>query len=260
MFVIMPDSYKLTIVVPVYNEEDSLPKFKMEMDKYLKVTPVESKVLFINDGSEDSSLELIKKICCENDHYTYVALNKNYGVSTVFKTGIDSCDTPYFGYIDADLQTTPLDFLIYFEFLDKYQMINGIRDKRNDSLIKILSSKVANMFRRIMIKDGIKDTCCPLKIIDSRIAKELPFFNGMHRFVPALVQLKGGTVKQVKVSHYKRLAGKSKFNLFNRLAGPFLDTLIFIWMRKNNIFYQIAESDLKDNAVYRISESNLQNE
>ena len=92
-----------------------------------------------------------------------------------------------------------------------------------------------------MIDDGIQDTCCPLKILKTSYAKEIPFFTGMHRFLPALIKLHGGTVKQIPVSHYSRYAGTSKYHLLNRLIGPFFDTLAFRWMRSRYISYKIAE-------------------
>lgn len=240
----MTTNYQLTIAVPVYNEVESLPRFKEEMDKYLEKTHIKTKVLFINDGSSDGSLEIIKTISRSSPDYFYASLERNCGLSTAIKTGIDLCDTPYFGYIDADLQTSPMDFLTYFEHLEEYSMVNGIRAKRSDTVVKKLSSKIANGFRRLMINDGIADTCCPLKVMDAGMAKRLPFFKGMHRFIPALVQLQGGTVKQLEVRHFPRYAGTAKYHLFNRITGPFIDTLVFVWMRKKNIRYKISESEL----------------
>ncbi|UII29657.1 glycosyltransferase family 2 protein [Fulvivirga ulvae] len=242
----MVPEYQLTIVVPVYNEVESLPRFKEEMDKYLTQTPVASKVLFVNDGSDDGSLELIKDICHGKgaEHYYYVSLEKNCGLSAAIKTGIDLCDTQYLGYIDADLQTSPSDFLKYLEHINGCTLINGIRSKRKDTVVKRLSSKIANGFRRLMINDGIADTCCPLKLMQADAAKKLPFFKGMHRFIPALIQLQGGEVKQLEVQHFERSAGTAKYHLLNRLAGPFIDTLVFVWMRKKNIQYKISEVEL----------------
>jgi hypothetical protein len=93
-----------------------------------------------------------------------------------------------------------------------------------------------------MINDGIEDTCCPLKIMETKAARTIPFFNGMHRFIPALIQLQGGTVKQIPVQHFPRIEGTAKYHLWNRLIGPFMDTLAFVWMRKRYIRYEISES------------------
>lgn len=91
---------------------------------------------------------------------------------------------------------------------------------------------------------GLKMTGCPLKVLRTDYAKRIPFFTGMHRFLPALIQLQEGQVKQVPVRHFPRIAGKSKYNLANRLIGPFKDCFAYRWMRKRYINYQVAENNL----------------
>ena len=108
------DSYKLTIIVPVYNEIENLIQFQKEGENFLKQSPIDSTFLVIDDGSDDGSLELIKSICLENPKFRFVSLDRNYGLSTVIKAGIDLCSTNLVGYIDADLQVKPLDFLHFF--------------------------------------------------------------------------------------------------------------------------------------------------
>ena len=233
--------YELTIIVPVYNEEKSLNQFKIEMDRFLDCALVSSRILFVNDGSTDRSVPIIQSICLEDDRYTYISLRDNRGLSTAIKAGIDYIETSLTGYIDSDLQTSPLDFNSYFQHLDTHAMVNGIRSKRHDRFIKRLSSKVANSFRRCMINDNIADTCCPLKIIKTEYAKKMPFFSGMHRFIPALVQLQGGEVKQIEINHFERYAGTAKYHLRNRLVGAFFDTLAFLWIRKRYIKYDLAD-------------------
>lgn len=232
---------EVTIIVPVFNEEESLPLFFLEMADFIKVSPLPVKVLFVNDGSADNSPRLLEEECNKRDTWDWLSLDKNYGLSSAIKAGFDYCDSALVGYIDADLQTKPADFLSYFSYFPEYDMVNGIRTKRQDNIIKRLSSKFANAYRRMMINDGIEDTCCPLKIIKTEFAKQIPFFHGLHRFLPALVQLQGGKVKQVPISHYPRYAGHSKYNLRNRLVGPFFDTLAFRWMRNRYIRYKVAD-------------------
>lgn len=232
---------ELSIIVPVFNEEESLPAFFLELDNFIKASPVPSRVLFINDGSSDNSLKVLNENCKNRAYCRVLSLNRNSGLSVAIKAGFDHCQTSLVGYIDADLQTHPADFLAYFDFFPEYDMVNGIREKRQDGLVKKLSSKIANAYRRLMINDGIKDTCCPLKIIKTSFVREMPFFIGMHRFLPALVQLQGGKVKQLPVSHSSRYAGTSKYHLFNRLIGPFFDTLAFRWMRSRYIRYRLAD-------------------
>jgi glycosyltransferase involved in cell wall biosynthesis len=232
---------ELTIIVPVFNEEESLPSFFIEMDKFIETSPVPSRVLFINDGSTDNSLRILKEKCSPNAYCTVLSLDKNYGLSVAIKAGFDHCRTALVGYIDADLQTHPADFLLYFKHFPDYDMVNGIRAKRKDSLTKRLSSKLGNGYRRLMINDAIQDSCCPLKILKISYAREMPFFIGMHRFLPALVQLQGGKVRQIPIAHSPRYAGTSKYHVFNRLIGPFFDTLAFRWIRSRYIRYKLAD-------------------
>ena len=238
----MPEQNQtLTIIVPVYNEEECLERFRDEMERFMADVPVKTSILFVNDGSTDNSLKIIKKICSIDSSYTWIALEKNRGLSTAIKAGIDHCRTELIGYIDADLQTTPLDFLGMLHHIPEYDMVNGIRQNRKDTFVKKISSAVANGFRKKLIGDGIQDTCCPLKIIKSEYAKRIPFFNGMHRFIPALVQHAGGTVMQVPVHHFPRYAGEAKYHLRNRLVGPFVDSLAVAWMKRRLIRYRLID-------------------
>jgi dolichol-phosphate mannosyltransferase len=235
---------ELTIIIPVFNEEESLPSFFCELDNFVEATPMVARALFINDGSTDGSLKILLEQCRERQTFcTVLTLDDNYGLSTAIKAGIDHCTTSLIGYIDADLQTHPTDFLAYLSFFPEYDMVNGIRQNRQDQLIKKLSSKIANAYRRLMIDDKILDTCCPLKIIKTSFAQQMPFFIGMHRFIPALVQLQGGQVKQLPIAHYPRHAGTSKYHLWNRLVGPFFDTLAFRWIRSRYIRYGVASQN-----------------
>ena len=238
----------LTVLVPVYNEEESLPQFVVEMDKFLAQTPVATTVLFVNDGSTDNSLALLRDICRAGSQYEFISLAQNRGLSTAIKAGIDHCRSTLIGYIDSDIQTTPLDFLTFFEFLPEHDMVNGIRAKRQDTLVKKLSSKGANTVRRTLINDGIQDTGCPLKIVKTEYARRIPLFHGMHRFLGALVQLQGGKVKQLPVRHFPRFAGTAKYNLWNRAWKPLVDTFGFRWIRSRWLNYAIGEEQRQEQA------------
>ncbi|QJX48637.1 glycosyltransferase [Hymenobacter taeanensis] len=231
----------LTVLVPVYNEEESLQQFAVEMNKFLDQTPVATTVLFVNDGSTDGSLAILRDICRQDSHYEFISLSQNRGLSTAIKAGIDHCRTTLLGYIDSDIQTSPLDFLKFFEFFPQYDMVNGIRAKRQDTFVKKLSSKIANGVRRTLINDGIQDTGCPLKIMKIEYARRIPLFHGMHRFLGALVQLQGGKVHQMPVQHFPRFAGTAKYNLWNRAWKPLVDTFGFRWIRSRWKNYEIGE-------------------
>ena len=236
--------YELTVVVPVYNEVESLPRVERAMREWLPTSPIKACVLMVNDGSKDGSLELMREICARNEAMFYISLAKNGGLSAAMKAGIDATHSRYVGYIDADLQTTPEDFNLLLEHVAEYQLVMGIRAGRKDSFFKNLQSKIANGFRNMMTHDGAKDTGCPLKVIWTDYAKRVPFFTGMHRFLPALIQLQEGRMMQIPVRHFPRTEGVSKYHLWNRLIGPFKDCFAYRWMRKRYINYQIGEGNV----------------
>ena len=207
--------YQLTIVVPVYNEVDNIFALERELSAFLPLSLYPSCVLFVNDGSTDGSLERIHAVCARNDHFYYLSLERNCGLSAAMKAGIDAAQSPYVGYMDADLQT-----------------------------FKRLQSKIANGFRRMMTHDGVQDTGCPLKVLHTDCAKRIPFFTGMHRFLPALILLQEGRVKQVPVRHFPRVAGTSKYHLWNRLVSPFFDCFVYRWMKKRYINYRVNEQNI----------------
>ncbi|HOM63404.1 MAG TPA: glycosyltransferase family 2 protein [Dysgonamonadaceae bacterium] len=201
-------------------------------------------VVLVNDGSTDHSLSLMKEVCERNDNFFYLSLERNGGLSAALKAGIDYTFSDYLGYMDADLQTDPDDFNLLLPHLNTYDMVIGIRANRKDSFFKNLQSKIANGFRRMMTHDGVSDTGCPLKVMYTDAAKKMPLFNGMHRFLPALILLQNGRVKQIPVRHYPRVAGKSKYHLWNRLTGPFIDCFAYRWMKKRYINYAVRDSNL----------------
>lgn len=230
---------EFTIIVPVYNELENIPRLAETISNYIAQASLPTRALFVDDGSTDGSLLAIQQICKDYANFNYISFAENRGLSMAIKAGFDYTTTPFVGYIDADLQTTPEDFEKLLPFRDNFAMVTGIRQNRQDSFIKKASSKIANSFRRMMVHDDIVDTGCPLKIFNTTIAKQLPFFNGNHRFFAALVQLFGKEVKQVPVSHFPRQAGKAKFGLSNRLITPFMDCFHVRWLQKRHRNYQI---------------------
>jgi len=238
-------NYEFTIIVPVFNEEDNMAALEEKLSAFVAESLLETCVLFVNDCSTDQSLQRIVEICERQEHFCYLSFEKNSGLSAALKAGIEATQSRFVGYIDADLQTTPEDFNLLIPYLHHYEMVMGIRANRKDSFVKNLSSRVANGFRRMMTNDGVSDTGCPLKIIRTDYAKRIPFFTGMHRFLPALIQLQNGKVKQVPVRHFPRMAGQSKYNLRNRLVAPLIDCFAYRWMKKRYINYLIGENNIE---------------
>jgi len=235
----------LTIIVPVFNEEDNLERVQKELSSYLDISLAAAKVLFVNDGSTDKSQKAISDICDNDQRFSFVSFKENRGLSAAIKAGFDHSDTELVGYIDSDLQTAPSDFNLLLAEIDEFDLVTGVRSNRKDSFVKNMSSTIANGIRRAFTHDGMDDTGCPLKIIKTDFAKRIPMFKGLHRFLPAMILLQDGKIKQVPIQHFPRIAGEAKYHLWNRLFGPLADCFAYLWMKRKYINYQIAESSAK---------------
>ena len=235
--------HKLTIIVPVYNEEDNIFRIEQELIRFIEVAKVSTSVLFVNDGSSDNSLSLLRTICQRHSEFKLLSFQRNEGLSAAIKAGFDHVETDLVGYIDADLQTSPEDFNLLLNHIDNHELVTGVRSIRKDKFVKKISSRIANSIRRAFTHDGMDDTGCPLKIIKTNYAKRIPMFKGLHRFLPAMILLQKGSVLQVPVRHFPRTAGKSKFGVWNRLLGPLLDCFVYVWMKKKYINYDIDKTD-----------------
>lgn len=232
--------YEFTIIVPVYNEEDNLNRVEKELLAYTKIAIKKTAVLFVNDGSLDASLTIIKTICDRNEAFGYISFKNNKGLSAAIKAGFDHVSTDLVGYIDSDLQTSPEDFNKLLEHIDTYDLVTGVRADRKDNFVKNMSSTIANSIRRGFTHDGMDDTGCPLKVLKTQYAKRIPMFKGLHRFLPAMILLQEGKVIQIPVRHFPRVAGIAKFGVWNRLLGPLLDCFAYLWMKKKYINYTIT--------------------
>ncbi len=240
--------YELTIIVPVYNEEENMVRLENTLLEFLPQSIKKACVLFVDDGSSDRSLVRIRECCTRNEDFFYISFEKNRGLSAALKAGIEHSFSKLVAYMDADLQTAPADLNLLMAEMEKKDcaMAVGIRARRKDSFFKKLQSKIANGYRRMMTGDGALDTGCPLKVLRTEAAKKLPLFKGMHRFLPALILLQDGAeYVQVPVRHFPREAGKSKYHLWNRLWGPFIDCFAYRWMRSRYINYRLREGNLK---------------
>ena len=231
---------ELTVIVPVYNEEENLKRVEKELSNYIKIAHVPTQVLFVNDGSKDNSQKIIEEICAANPEFNYINFERNCGLSAAIKAGFDHVTTSLTGYIDSDLQTDPMDFNTLLDHLDGVDLVTGFRNNRKDSFVKNASSTIANGIRRTFTDDGMDDTGCPLKIIRTEYAQRIPMFRGLHRFLPAMILLQQGKIKQVPIKHFPRIAGTANFGVWNRLLGPLLDCFAYLWMKHKYINYKVA--------------------
>lgn len=232
-------NYEFTIIVPVFNEEDNLKRVEKELSNYIKIASKKTKILFVNDGSKDKSQQIIEEICANNIDFSFIKFEKNCGLSAAIAAGFKNTTTDLVGYIDSDLQTAPEDFNLLLAEIDDYELVTGVRANRKDSFVKNMSSTIANGIRRAFTNDGMDDTGCPLKVIKTSYAKNIPMFKGLHRFLPAMILLQNGRIKQIPVQHFPRIAGEAKYGLWNRLLGPLMDCFAYLWMKKKYINYTI---------------------
>lgn len=233
-------TYDFTIIVPVYNEKDCLPQLFVQLEAYLATASKKTRVLFVDDGSTDASPGMIKDFCINNKDFSCLIFERNFGKGAALKAAFDYIKTPLLGYLDADLQTYPEDFERLLPFIGEYDLVTGWRKQRKDTFIKRISSKIGNGIRNLFTRDYMHDTGCPLKVIKTQFAIRIPMFKGLQRFLPAMVLLQNGRIKEVEIPHYPRLAGKSKYNFKNRFMGPLLDCFAYVWMRKSYINYKVA--------------------
>jgi len=233
--------YEFTIIVPVYNEEDNLKRVEHELSNYIKIATKKTNILFVNDGSSDNSQLLIEEICANNPDFSYIEFEQNRGLSAAIAAGFKNVDAELVGYIDSDLQTAPEDFNLLLKEIGEYDLVTGVRANRKDTFVKNMSSTIANGIRRSFTQDGMDDTGCPLKVIKTEYAKNIPMFNGLHRFLPAMILLQNGKIKQIPVQHFPRIAGVAKYGLWNRLIGPLIDCFAYLWMKKKYLNYKIAK-------------------
>ncbi|MBN4082769.1 glycosyltransferase [bacterium AH-315-A23] len=232
-------TYEFTIIVPVYNEEDNLKRVEQELTNYIKIATKKTKILFVNDGSNDNSQQIIEEICTNNTDFTFIHFKKNCGLSAAITAGFNNVDTELVGYIDSDLQTAPEDFNLLLKEISEFDLVTGVRANRKDTFVKNMSSTIANGIRRSFTHDGMDDTGCPLKVIKTEYAIKIPMFKGLHRFLPAMILLQHGKIKQIPVQHFPRIAGEAKYGLWNRLLGPLADCFAYLWMKKKYINYTI---------------------
>ena len=214
-----------SLVIPIYNEEDSIFPLFNEI-KNSKAYDLINKIVFVDDASIDKSNEQINKLI-KNYKNKVISLKhtKNLGQSYCIKTAVDYLQERFIITIDGDMQNDPKDILRLIKIIESnsISLVGGIRKNRNDSFSKILASKFSNKVRKLILKDDCDDTGCSLKIFKREEFNLFPFFNGIHRFLPALYKGYGFKTMFIEVNHRSRTKGKSKYNNLNRLFWTIKD-------------------------------------
>ncbi|MEE2987386.1 MAG: glycosyltransferase family 2 protein [Nitrospinota bacterium] len=239
----MPESLDLSVVVPLYNERENLISLEKLLQKHLEPLNMNYEVIMVDDGSQDGSSGLIRSIQKYNSRIRLVRFKENRGQTAAFAAGFKSARGKVIVTMDADLQNSPEDIPLLLEKIKEYDVVCGWRHKRNDPWIKRISSHIANTVRNKLSEETIADTGCSLKAFRRECFENVKLYKGMHRFFPTLMKMEGFKVTEVKVRHYPRIHGYSKYNIRNRLMPSFLDLLAIRWMKKRHISYEIVEED-----------------
>jgi glycosyltransferase involved in cell wall biosynthesis len=222
---------KLSVVVPVHNEAESLPILYEELVKALESQPGGVEFVLVDDGSTDQSLELMRAMEREDPRVRVVALDGNYGQSAAFAAGFEAVRGEFTVTMDADLQNDPSDIPRMLEFLDRADVVNGVRVRRNDGFTKRISSRIANGFRNWMNEENVTDVGCSLRVMRTSFVRRVKLYRGMHRFLPTLLRIEGARLIEVPVAHRARRYGRSKYGIADRLFVGIADVFAVRWMQ-----------------------------
>jgi len=238
---------KFSVVIPVFNEEDGIIIFLDEVLSCLKAYDFE--VLVIDDGSNDGTMEKLKSYKVDSNILRIISHEKNIGQSSAINTGVRFSKYDTIVTLDGDGQNDPADIpkLLqkFFDFKKTEEnnniIVAGYRKKRRDNLLKIFSSRVANSIRSNFLKDGTPDTGCGLKVFSKDLFLRLPFFDHIHRYLPALFSAYGASILNLEVNHRPRSLGKSKYGFHNRLWVGIIDLFGVKWLIKRAKYTKTGE-------------------
>ena len=226
----------VSVIVPLFNEEQSVPVLQTELSAALKGLDYE--IIFVDDGSVDRTAERIEIA----PNIRLIRFEKNSGQSAAIYAGLTEVRGVTVVIIDGDLQNDPADIpKLVAEIARGADLVCGYRVKRRDTLVKRATSRIANAVRSRYTKDGVRDTGCTLKAMRRECMSTLLPFKGMHRFIPALVKAAGYRLVEVPVNHRPRRFGESKYGLGNRALRATIDMFGVRWLLSRRLNYKIRE-------------------
>jgi glycosyltransferase involved in cell wall biosynthesis len=233
----------LSIVVPVYDEEESLPPLWTELREVLEELGLTFEVIFVDDGSRDRSAEVIRGFREADPRVRLVRLKENGGETAATDAGFKAARGSRVVVMDADLQNDPRDIPTLLAHLDHWDAATGWRVERaqGDGLVRRVSSRIANGFRNWMSGESIHDSGCTFRAFRRECLRGLVLYRGFHRFIPTLLKMRGYRVIEVPVSHRPRRFGRSKYGILNRAMVAFADLLAIRWMKARLLHYEVVE-------------------
>lgn len=216
---------RLSIILPVYNEEENIDELYQEIKAILGFLSLDYEIIAINDGSEDKSLEVLRKIAEGDAKFKVISFRRNYGQTAAISAGIDFAQGDILIPIDADLQNDPADIPKFLEKINEgFDVVSGWRKDRKDNLARRLPSQMANWLISFITKVKLHDYGCTMKAYKKEMVKDTRFYGEMHRFMPAYVAWYGGKIAEIVVNHRPRKHGKAKYGL-SRVFRVILDLL-----------------------------------
>lgn len=227
---------ELSVVIPVYNEADNIRPLASEIHAALVADPP-YEIVLVDDGSTDGTGDVLAELSAGDARVRCVQHSQNRGQSTAIRTGVKAARSEWIVTLDGDGQNDPADIPKLLEVIasaddEQVVMVAGHRAKRQDVWLKRCSSRIANRVRAALLHDQTADTGCGLKLFSREAFLDLPFFDHMHRFLPALIQREGGKVVSVDVNHRLRVKGHSKYGLHNRLWVGIVDLIGVRWLQR----------------------------
>ena len=228
-------SVEISIIVPVYNEADNVLPLATEVTAAMKQQPRSWELVFVDDASTDNTSERIREASRLLPHVRGLKHALNSGQSAALWTGIQATTSPIIATLDGDLQNDPADLPRMLAELDRADFICGTRRQRRDSSIRRISSRVACAARKAVLKADFADTGCAMRVFKRSALEGVLPFNGWHRFLPILVHGNGAKTFEVPVNHRPRVAGVSKYGLWNRLWRGIYDLVGVGWYQKRRL-------------------------
>lgn len=224
----------ISVVIPLYNEEESLPELSAWIEKVMNANGFSYEVLFVDDGSKDKSWQVIKSLRSDNANFKGIRFRRNYGKSAALQTGFEAATGDVVITMDADMQDSPdeIPFLYRMVMKDGYDVVSGWKKKRYDPVSKTVPTKLFNWAVRRMSHIHLHDFNCGLKAYRLEVVKSIEVYGEMHRFIPVIAKWAGfSRIGEKVVQHRARKYGTTKFGM-NRFVNGFLDLLSLSFVGK----------------------------
>jgi glycosyltransferase involved in cell wall biosynthesis len=234
----------VSVVIPCHNEEGNLRKLYHELREVLDQHEVSYEIVITDDGSSDGSWSVLRELASQDPRMRVQRLARNCGESTASWAGMRTAKGSYIITIDADLQNDPHDIPRFLEAMKRFDCVCGTRvsaRRIGDSLIRRISSSIANSVRNRVTKEHITDSGCTYRAFRRECLDDIRPFEGMHRFLPSLIGMNGFTLTEIEVACRPRVAGSAHYGVLNRVFAATLDLMAVRWMKARMIRYEVAE-------------------